>query len=146
MDAPICQQVLGDSVFRFTKLSQAVFIDAKADRAQFMFLDARKAVFSKASLRNANINQVDMRGAALNGADVTDATFFKVNLENADLSGLVGWKKIKSIDNTNIANLRGAPEGFKQWALSRGAIEEPGNLLGLPEAISEMRQLEETAE
>jgi hypothetical protein len=43
-------------------------------------------------------------------------------LRSANLSG-VKWKEIRSIKSANVAGVKSAPEGFIQWALQNGAIE-----------------------
>ncbi len=136
---------LEETVFRFADLKGATFIRSKMPNGHLMFSDAEGAVFSNAMLNGTNINQTNLKGALLNNVDVTDATFFKVNLEDADLDGLIGWESIPSIDGTNIANIRNAPEGFVEWALANGAIDQPGALSDLMEAAERMRLQEETA-
>ena len=137
---------LTESVFRFAKLKGATFIRANMPDSHLMFSDAQGVVLSSAVLTNANINQSDLKGGLLNDADVSGATFHKVNLENANLDGIVGWRNLSSINGTNIAGVRNAPAGFVSWALQNGAIDEPGALSDLNEAADEMRRLEETAE
>lgn len=136
---------LTESVFRFASLNGVTFISTTMPRSHLMFSSAQDAVLSNANLRGANINQTDLRGALLNGVDLTDATLFKVNLEGANLGGLIGWEHIQSIDGTNIAGIVDAPDGFKDWALAKGAIDEAGALSDLEDAARQMRETEETA-
>ena len=134
-----------ETVFRFAELRGATFIGSQMLEGHLMFSDAEEAVFSDAVLTGANFNQSNLKGALFNGVDVTGANFFKVNFENADLSGLVGWQSMAGIDGSNIAGVRNPPEGFVEWALANGAIDQPGALSDLMESADRMRLQEETA-
>lgn len=137
---------LDETVFRFADLRGATFISSKMPNGHLMFSDAEGAVFSNAVFKGANINQSNLKGASFNSVDVTNATLFKVNLEDADLNGLIGWQSLSGINGTNIAGVKNPPTGFVEWALSNGAIDEPGALSDLMEAAERIRLQEETAQ
>jgi hypothetical protein len=45
-------------------------------------------------------------------------------LRNANLEGIV-WQHIATIKSANIGGVKNAPDGFREWALKNGAIENP---------------------
>ncbi len=44
------------------------------------------------------------------------------DLRNAILRD-IAWRRIASVKSANIAGVKNAPEGFRDWALKNGAIE-----------------------
>jgi uncharacterized protein YjbI with pentapeptide repeats len=61
----------------------------------------------------------NLAGVKLDGADLTSA-----DLRNANLEGIV-WQHIATIKSANIGGVKNAPDGFREWALKNGAIENP---------------------
>jgi hypothetical protein len=96
--------------FTLANLNTANLRNAALDRAKFAETDLRDADLSGSSLVAA-----DFSGAALDNAD----------LRNADLKD-IEWRHIKSLKGANIASARDVPEGFAAWALSNGAVSDPG--------------------
>jgi hypothetical protein len=96
--------------FTLANLNTANLRNAALDHAKFVGTD----------LRNADLSGSSMAGADLSGAALDDA-----DLRHADLKD-VQWQKIKSVKGANIAAARNVPEGFTAWALSNGAIDDPG--------------------
>jgi len=82
----------------------------------------RGARLEKAFLANASLKDADMVGSDLAGADLTQADLSGADLRSANLSQ-VNWKQIRSIQSANVAGVKGAPEGFIQWALANGAVQ-----------------------
>jgi hypothetical protein len=79
--------------------------------------DLEHAIFSNANLTDADLVGSDLSAAKLDGADLTSA-----DLRNADLES-IAWQHIAAIKSTNIAGVKNAPAGFREWALKNGAIE-----------------------
>src|ERR1700722_6251649 len=111
-------------------------------RANFSAVDARNsdfrgADFSDANLRGANFREVNFAGAVLKRADLQDGDVGRADLSGASLAGAslanadlreanldgVVWNEIASIKAANIAGVRNAPAGFRDWALKNGAVE-----------------------
>jgi hypothetical protein len=92
-----------------------------ADAALFS-TNFRDADLSKAQLNDANLMEADLMGANLSRVDLTRAMLDQADLRSADLSG-IDWKSIKSIEMANIYGCKNAPDGFRDWALSQGAVE-----------------------
>jgi hypothetical protein len=95
--------------------------------ANLMFADLHEANFRGATLENtlfasADLKDVDLVGSDLKGADLSQADLAGADMRSTNLAA-VKWKQIKSIKGANIAGVRGAPEGFVQWALGNGAVE-----------------------
>lgn len=95
--------------------------------ANLTFGDLQDANFRDArllnvSFSNANLKDADLVGSDLTGADLAQADLSGADLRSANLSS-VKWKEIRSIKSANIAGVKGAPEGFVQWALANGAVE-----------------------
>jgi hypothetical protein len=90
--------------------------------------DLRSANFRESNLQNARLTDADLTGADLNsatlvGADLTRANLDNVDLRNTDLRS-IRWQDIRSMKMANLAGVRNAPDGFLQWALQHGAIQD----------------------
>ncbi|MGB6744744.1 MAG: pentapeptide repeat-containing protein [Terracidiphilus sp.] len=96
--------------FTLANLNTANLRDAALDHAKFVETD----------LRNA-----DLEGSSLVAADLSGAILDDADLRHADLKD-IEWQHIKSLKRANIAAARDVPEGFAAWALSNGAIDDPG--------------------
>jgi len=123
---------------------QGVRLDkARLLRANFSAADVRDgkfpaADFSNANLRSANLRrsnlelvsfqgadleESDLTGADLIESDLTDASLADADLSNADLRG-VHWEHIANIKNANIFGVKNAPQGFVEWAVKHGALQQ----------------------
>jgi hypothetical protein len=58
----------------------------------------------------------------LSGADLNEANLSKADLYGSDINGIENWRKIANITNTNIYEVKNAPDGFIEWAKEHGAI------------------------
>jgi hypothetical protein len=116
---------------------------AALTRANFNAVDARNSNFrsadlTAADLRSANIREsnlqnarlidadlsnADLHSADLTGADLARAVFDNADLRNANLHN-IRWQEIHSMKMANIAGVKNAPDGFLQWALQHGAIQD----------------------
>jgi Pentapeptide repeats (8 copies) len=90
--------------------------------------DLRSANFRESNLQNARLTDADLTNADLNsanlsGADLTRATVDYADLRNSDLRNL-RWQEIRSMKMANLAGVKNAPDGFLQWALQHGAIQD----------------------
>lgn len=93
-------------------------------------VDLSGANLSKANLVGADLLEANLTGTLLCRADLAGANLSEVDLSGADLSGanlagLQNWQEVSSWDEANIYNIRHAPEGFRQWVIEDGGIEEP---------------------
>lgn len=114
-------------------------------RSDFSSADLRNSNLAYADFTLANLNTANLRNAALNHAkfveaDLRNADLVGSNLEDADLSGAVlddadlrradlknvEWQHIKSVKGANVAAATDVPDGFQAWALSHGAVDDPG--------------------
>ena len=119
---------------------------ARLLRANFTAADVRNsnlaaADLSYASLNGANFRQSDLRHASFESADLSEGDFCGARLVSSDLSGVtldgadlgnadlsaIKWQQIKSVNKTNLAGVKNAPEGFLQWALNNGAVQSENN-------------------
>jgi len=103
---------LRGSSLRFADLSYA-----NLHSANFRGSDLEHAVLSNANLTDGDLVGSDLAGAKLDGADFTSA-----DLRNANLQS-IAWRQIAAIKSANIAGAKNAPDGFREWALKNGAIE-----------------------
>ena len=69
-----------------------------------------------------DLRDTDLVGSDLAGADLSEADLTGADLRSANLPA-VKWEAIKSVKSANIAGVKAAPEGFIQWALQHGAVE-----------------------
>ena len=95
--------------------------------ADLTYADLHSANFRGSNLANANLTNADLNNSDLVGSDLSGARLDNANLSSADLSNTnlegILWQHIAVIKAANIAGIRNAPEGFREWALKSGAIE-----------------------
>jgi len=95
--------------------------------ADLTFADLHDANFRGSNLQNASFSNADLKDTDLVGSDMTGADLSETDLTGADLRSAnlctVKWNAIKSIKSANIAGVKAAPEGFVQWAVEHGAVE-----------------------
>ena len=82
----------------------------------------RSSTLCYASFSNADLSDTDLVGSDMTGANLSQANLKSSDLRSVNLKG-IQWKQIKSIKGANIAGVQMAPEGFIEWALQNGAIE-----------------------
>jgi hypothetical protein len=104
---------------RNSDLSGCNFSLANLNSANFRGATLDRATFDQANLRNADLNGSSLARANLSGAVLDDA-----DLRSADLTN-IEWQHLKSVAGANIAGVRNAPEGFADWAMKNGAIDQP---------------------
>jgi len=88
----------------------------------------RGADLVHADFSNANLSDTDLVGSNLAGARLDNADLSSADLRKANLNA-ISWRQIASIKSANIAGIRNAPQGFREWALKNGAMEDlaPGD-------------------
>lgn len=92
--------------------------------------EAVNADFSGARLDSARLVGAvlvfsEFRHATLRHANVAKAWLSYADLRGASLDSLANWQQIGSVSGTNIHGIKGAPKGFRDWALKHGAVEMP---------------------
>jgi hypothetical protein len=102
---------------RGSDLSAANLTFADLHDANFRGARLENTSLSNATLKDADLVESDLAGADLSAADLSGA-----DLRSANLSS-IKWQGITSIKSANIAGVKGAPEGFIQWARANGAVE-----------------------
>jgi len=112
--------------------SSADLRDSNLTSVDFTLANLNSANLRSATLDRAKFVQADLRGAdmtdsKLAGADFSGATLDDADLRRADLKE-IRWQHLKSLKRSNIAGVRNAPEGFVAWAMSNGAVDNPGAL------------------
>ena len=105
---------LRGSSFRDANLTYAHLHDAN-----FRGSDLEHTVLSNANVQDADLVGCNLAGAKLDGVDFTSADLRFANLKDAQ------WKQIAAIKDANIAGVKNAPDGFREWALKNGAVESP---------------------
>jgi hypothetical protein len=95
--------------------------------AELTYADLHSANFRGSNLENAtldhaNLTDTDLVGADLSNAHLENADLSSADLRNANLQG-IDWKQIAAIKSANIADVKNAPAGFREWALKNGAVE-----------------------
>ncbi|RZQ26117.1 pentapeptide repeat-containing protein [Vibrio vulnificus] len=96
-------------------------------------IDFRKAVLVDANASDAIITYSNFKGVKLDrsnfsntkllGSDFSQASIFAVDLTGADLSG-IKWDNETVITYSNIHGVKNAPDGFYDWAIDNGAVDE----------------------
>tara|TARA_R110001592_G_scaffold133960_5_gene349504 strand:+ start:341 stop:868 length:528 start_codon:yes stop_codon:yes gene_type:complete len=106
-----------------TNLEAADLTGAIAVSAWFVGANLTMADLSGASLIRANLRGAVMIGSNLADTNLTFSNFAGANLSHANISDVIGWQEIQDISDCNIIEIENAPEGFREWALARGAVE-----------------------
>ena len=99
------------------------FASADFSNANLSSTNLRRSNLEQVSLQGANLQDSDLTGADLAGADLTDASLADADLTNADLRG-VRWEHIANIKNANMFGVKNAPQGFLEWAVKHGAVQQ----------------------
>jgi hypothetical protein len=102
---------------RGSQLRSADFSYANLHAANFRGSDLASTTLSNANLSDSDLVGSNLAGAKLDGADLTSS-----DLRNADLES-IDWQHIAAIKGANIAGVKNAPAGFRDWALKNGAVE-----------------------
>lgn len=92
--------------------------------ADLQSANLRGSNLEDADLANANLTNSDLVGSDLARTKLDDAVLSSADLRNANLQG-IAWQHIAAITSANIAGVKNAPDGFRDWALKNGAIESP---------------------
>jgi hypothetical protein len=121
LDIKLDKARLNRSNFHGADLRGASFQKAKMDFADLSSANIRRGNFTKTDLRNANLQDADLNGAKLIEADLRETDLSRADLRNTDFTQ-TKWKEIGDIKLANIYGVRNAPDGFIDWALSRGAV------------------------
>jgi hypothetical protein len=108
---------LSSADLRGSALRQADLTFANLQSANFRGSDLQDADFGNASLADSDLVASNLTGANLDNTDLSSA-----DLRNANLQRVV-WQRIAQIKSANIAGVRNAPNGFREWALKNGAVE-----------------------
>ncbi len=95
---------------------------ARLDYANLHFANFRGSNLERVVFSNANMSDADLVGTNLDGAKLDGVDFSSADLRNADLQS-VAWQQIAAIKSANIAGVKNAPAGFREWALKNGAVE-----------------------
>ena len=103
-------------------LRGSVLGSAHLDYANLHFANFRGSNLEHTVFSNANMSDADLAGTNLDGASLDGVDLSSADLRNADLHS-IAWQKIAAIKSANIAGVKNAPAGFREWALKNGAIE-----------------------
>lgn len=105
---------VSDTSLRGANLRDADFQQTNLDDTQF-----HGAVLEGARLNNAKMYMAKLVDCDLAGVDLTGA-----NLTEVDLEGATNYTEIRGISGASINRVHNAPEGFIEWAVSQGAVDE----------------------
>jgi uncharacterized protein YjbI with pentapeptide repeats len=104
------------------KAIDAYWADCNLSRTDLYNSDLRSASLRRSTLHWTQFRDASLVSAVLSGADCDSTNFKRANLREADLEGIRNWTAIADIKQANIWGVRNAPEGFVEWARSRGAL------------------------
>lgn len=109
----------------FTRVSftRSQFVGADCEGISFYGCDLRFVFLSKCLFRGGTFGSCGLSFSDFTEADLEGVEFLNCELCDANLQDVKNWQKIKSIKGTNIFGARNMPQGFKEWALSNGAVE-----------------------
>jgi uncharacterized protein YjbI with pentapeptide repeats len=115
---------LRNTSFQAVNFSGCDFRAATFENTNFPYCDLRQADFEGCNLNGARLGVTDLRDANLSSADLKGILLLGSDLRGARLHFIKNWDKIETIKLANIAGVVGAPDGFREWALEKGAVEE----------------------
>lgn len=78
--------------------------------------------FADANCAGVFFGETNLRGANLKGANLAEAVFAWSDLRNANLKEIKNWRRMKSIESSNIYGVKNPPNGFVEWAKEHGAV------------------------
>lgn len=109
--------------FNSADLRQAHLQNAGLEQTSCNTANFRDADLRHTDFTDADLNNSDLTGANLASARVTNVIFDNVDLVNCNLTDLVDWQAIRSINKANIHGIINPPAGFTKWALAHGAVD-----------------------
>jgi hypothetical protein len=112
------------SDFSSGDLRNGNFIAADFTLANLNSANLRNAALDRAKFVQTDLRNADLTGSSLVGADLSGAILDDGDLRHADLKD-IQWRQIQSVKQANIGAVRNAPEGFVEWAISNGAVDQP---------------------
>jgi len=120
---------LQKAILWYADLQAAYFCDANLYSAFFKGANLQNAILEQANLECALLYEANLYKADLWRANLKEASLDRANLKDANLGwvnlqGVLGFKKIISLKNTNIYNVKNAPKNFIKFAKKNGAIEK----------------------
>jgi len=128
-DAP-----LDGIVVENVEMDYVSFVGSSMKGSSLMSSRMKYGFFRGSDLTGANLAHSDLTGTLWSGANLTDADLTKANIEDAnmlgvslvraDLNGVNNWQSAYFKD-ANIYGIKDPPEGFRDYALSQGAVETP---------------------
>lgn len=113
-------------------LSGADLSGANLRLSNFVNANLSQTNLSEANLSLASLNGCNLTRANLSKTNLSDANLYLANLKAADLRAanlerVRNWRDISDIANANIMEVKDAPDGFREWALGKGAVEMPAD-------------------
>jgi uncharacterized protein YjbI with pentapeptide repeats len=75
-----------------------------------------------ADLSDATIDRSELRHAVLDSVDLADAIIRRSDLRGVSMIGAKNWRRIKSLDSTVFNGSEQVPDGFMNFAMSKGAF------------------------
>lgn len=95
----------------------------KQNPAQLSGADVSDADFEGVDLTGVPFAKSDLRRSRLNSANLAGVLLLQADLRDAQLAEIKNWHAIEAVRGANIHGIVNAPNGFREWALERGAVE-----------------------
>lgn len=128
---------LGTTNLTDANLSRATLSNAQLSNANLRGAIVRWARLNNTDMRSATLDGADLSSADLTDADLTDTSLAGTVLWGANLENIRNWEKITSMKCTQIYGVINPPDGFREFATSKGAISAipPEEWNELPECV-----------
>ncbi len=128
-EAELHQVNLKGSILIETNLKKTSLTKANLQDSVLIEANLQKAKLHLANLQDATLILANLQGAFLweanlSKANLGEANLQEANLREANLQDITGWDTITNITGANIYGITNAPEGFVEFAKSKGAIEK----------------------
>ena len=116
-EATIFDSDLSESTFKGANLTSA-----QLTNSLFHYSDLHSAMMSHTNCTNSSFLNADLTSVDLSFSNLRGVIFLNADLSGANMEGIQNWRQIKSIEGAKISDVIKPPEGFIQWAISKGAI------------------------
>jgi hypothetical protein len=111
--------------------ARILYTDLRDADLRFAVLDGALialADFDGADLRRSSLQRVTLYAPRTHAAVVCGMSLRGADLRQARLRDLQDWGQLKDLEGANIAAIKDAPTGFREWALTfMKAVEEPSD-------------------
>lgn len=128
----IISSVLNSSTISNSKIKNCSFddcrmIDISIDHSEITSSKLENSDLEGSSLIDCDLLCTSFKSSKLESVNLSFSklirtNFFDTTLDEADIEGILNWKRIESFQDSGLIDVKNAPRGFIRWASKRGAV------------------------